>query len=186
VQTVSPIGARGLARLACAFLGVRSFAIAFGALLVTSYQLATIKPHGQRYSSISRFARKAHVMKVALALVLAIDVISPAPAWSQSAVVVRGVGTQTCKTLAASDQVDEKFALQAAQWILGNVTAYFRQASDNPSRSIGDAILLQTVLDVCKNNPDKTIDEAVSLTIQAMPVTSVPKKPVTNILKDEK
>jgi hypothetical protein len=116
-------------------------------------------------------------MKVVLALVLAIGMTSPA--WSQNAAVVRGVGTQTCKTLVASDQVDEKFALQAAQWILGDLSGYFRQASDNPSRSIGDAILLQTVLDVCKNNLDKTIDEAVTLTIASLPTTQVkqPEKP---------
>jgi predicted ribosomally synthesized peptide with SipW-like signal peptide len=135
---------------------------------------------------IGRVERKVCIMKVALALVLATGVTSAA--WSQSVSVVRGVGTQTCKALAASDKVDEKFALQSAQWILGYVTAYFRQASDNPSssRSIGDAILLQTVLDVCKNNPDKTIDEAVTLTIQSMPVTEVPKKPVAEVPQDEK
>jgi len=123
-------------------------------------------------------------MKIVLAVVLATGLMSPA--WSQSTAVVRGVGTQTCKALAASDKVDEKFALQAAQWILGNMTVYFRQVSDNPSRSIGDAILLQTVLDVCKNNPDKTIDEAVTLTIQSMPVTEVPKKAIAEVPKDAK
>jgi hypothetical protein len=123
-------------------------------------------------------------MKVFPVFVFSILLVSPA--WSQSAAVVRGVGTQTCATLAASDKVDEKFALQAAQWILGNVTAYFRQVSDSPSRSIGDAVLLQTVLDVCKNNPDKTIDEAVTLTIQSLPVTAVPKKPVADVPKDGK
>jgi hypothetical protein len=123
-------------------------------------------------------------MKAFLTIVFAIVFVSPA--WSQSTAVVRGVGTQTCKALAASDHVDEKFALQAAQWILGNITAYFRQASDNPSRSIGDAILLQTVLDVCKNNPDKTIDEAVTLTIHSLPVTEVPKKPIAEVPKDGK
>jgi hypothetical protein len=119
---------------------------------------------------------KGNHMKAFLTFVFAI--VFSSPAWSQTATVVRGVGTQTCKTLVASDQVDEKFALQASQWILGNITAYFRQVSDNPSRSIGDAIVLQTVLDVCRNNPDKTIDEAVTLTIHSMPVTQVPKKPV--------
>jgi hypothetical protein len=116
-------------------------------------------------------------MKVALALVLATGMISPA--WSQNAAVVRGVGTQNCKALVASDKIDEKFALQAAQWILGDLTGYFRQAGDNPSRPIGDAILLQTVLDVCKNNPDKTIDEAVTLTIASLPTSAVkkPEKP---------
>ena len=113
-------------------------------------------------------------MKVALALVLATGLVSSA--WSQNAAVVRGVGTQSCKALVASDQIDEKFALQAAQWILGDMTGYFRKESDNPSRATGDAILLQTVLDVCKNNPDKTIDEAVTLTIASLPTTVV-KKP---------
>jgi hypothetical protein len=128
---------------------------------------------GQKYLPSIKLERKVRVMKIALALVLATGVTSSA--WSQSAAIVHGVGTQSCKALAASDQVDEKFALQAAQWILGDLTGYFRQASDNPSRSIGDAILLQTVLDVCKNNPDKTIDEAVTVTISSLP-TSVVKK----------
>jgi hypothetical protein len=129
---------------------------------------------GQKYPSLHKLERKVGVMKVALALVLAVGAISPA--WAQSTAVVHGVGTQSCKTLAASDKVDEKFALQAAQWILGDLTGYFRQASENPSRSIGDAILLQTVLDVCKNNPDKTIDEAVAFTITSLPTSAV-KKP---------
>jgi hypothetical protein len=112
-------------------------------------------------------------MKTLLTLVLAIGIISPASA--QRTAVVRGVGTQTCKTLVASDQVDKQFAQQAAQWILGNLTGYFHQASDDPSRKIADAILLQTILDVCKKNADKTIDEAVTLAIESLPATDVPK-----------
>jgi HdeA/HdeB family len=112
-------------------------------------------------------------MKAVLAFVFAIVVISPTLA--QRTAAVRGVGTQTCKTLVASDQVDKQFALQAAQWILGNITGYFRQASDDPSRTLSDAILLQTVLDVCKKNPDKTIDEAVTLAIGSLPATEVQK-----------
>jgi hypothetical protein len=110
-------------------------------------------------------------MKAILRFVLAMLFISPASA--QQVAVVRGVGTQTCKTLAASDQVDKQFAQQAAQWILGNLTGHFHQASDDPSRKIADAILLQTVLDVCKNNLDKTIDQAVTLAIDALPTTVV-------------
>jgi hypothetical protein len=110
-------------------------------------------------------------MKAVLTFVLAIVFVSPASA--QRVGAVRGVGTQTCKTLVASDQVDKQFAQQAAQWILGNLTGYFRKASDDPSRTIADAILLQTVLDVCKSNLDKTIDEAVALAIDSLPVPEV-------------
>jgi hypothetical protein len=108
-------------------------------------------------------------MKAVLTFVLAMVFVSPASAQR----AVRGVGTQTCKTLVASDQVDKQFAQQAAQWILGNLTGYFRKASDDPSRTIADAILLQTVLDVCKSNLDKTIDEAVALAIDSLPVPEV-------------
>lgn len=110
-------------------------------------------------------------MKAIFIMVVAMAFISPASA--QRVGAVRGVGTQTCKTLVASDQVDKGFAQQAAQWILGNVTGYFRKASDDPSRTFADAILLQTVLDVCKSNLDKTIDEAVALAIDSMPATAV-------------
>src|ERR1700722_178062 len=112
-------------------------------------------------------------MKVFLTFVFAMVFVSPVLA--QRTAVVRGVGTQTCKTLVASDQVDKQFAQQAAQWILGNLTGYFHQASDDPSRKIADAILLQTILDVCKKNADKTIDEAVTLAIESLPATDVPK-----------
>jgi hypothetical protein len=112
-------------------------------------------------------------MKTLLAFVLAIGIVSPALA--QQTAVVRGVGTQTCKTLVASDQVDKTFAQQAAQWILGNLTGYFHQASNDPSRKIADAILLQTILDICKKNADKTIDEAVTLAIGSLPATGVAK-----------
>jgi hypothetical protein len=117
---------------------------------------------------------KESQMKAFLTFVFAIVFVSPVLA--QRTAVVRGVGTQTCKTLVASDQVDKQFALQAAQWILGNMTGYFRQANDDPSRTIADAILLKTVLDVCKNNPDKTIDEAVTLATSALPATEVQKR----------
>jgi hypothetical protein len=110
-------------------------------------------------------------MKAILTLVLATVLISPGSA--QRVGAVRGVGTQTCKALVASDQIHKQFAQQAAQWILGNITGYFRQASNDPSRKFADAILLQTVLDVCKNNLDKTIDEAVALAIDSMPTTEV-------------
>jgi hypothetical protein len=113
-------------------------------------------------------------MKAVLTFILAMVFISPALA--QRVAVVRGIGTQTCKTLVASNQGDKQFALQSAQWILGNMTGYFRQASDDPSRTLGDAIVLQTVLDVCKNSPDKTIDEATTIAISSFPVVEV-KKP---------
>jgi hypothetical protein len=123
-------------------------------------------------------------MKTLLTFVLAIGVVSPALA-QQRTPVVRGVGTQTCKTLVASDQVDKQFAQQAAQWILGNLTGYFRQANEDPSRNIADAILLQTILDVCKQNADKTIDEAVTLAITSLPTTVVPL-PATAVPKSAK
>jgi hypothetical protein len=123
-------------------------------------------------------------MKTALTFVLAMAVISPALAQQRTA-VVRGVGTQTCKTLVASDQIDKQFAQQAAQWILGNLTGYFHQASEDPSRNIADAILLQTILDVCKQNADKTIDEAVALAITSLPTTVVPL-PATAVPKSPK
>jgi hypothetical protein len=114
-------------------------------------------------------------MKAVLALVVTMTLVSPASA--QRVGAVRGVGTQTCKTLVASDQVDKQLAQQTAQWILGNITGYFRKASDDPSRTIADAILLQTVLDVCKSNLDKTIDEAVALSIDSLPATEVKPPP---------
>jgi hypothetical protein len=98
------------------------------------------------------------------------------PMFAQRVVVVRGIGTQTCKTLVASNQGDKQFALQSAQWISGNMTGYFRQASDDPSRTLADAIVIQTVLDVCKDSPQKTIDDAVTVAIASFPVTEV-KKP---------
>jgi hypothetical protein len=64
----------------------------------------------------------------------------------------------------------------AAQWILGNMTGYFRQASDDASRTLGDAILVQAVVEICKKNADKTIDEATTIAISSLPVTDV-KKP---------
>jgi hypothetical protein len=41
---------------------------------------------------------------------------------------------------------------------------------------LGDAVLVQTVLDVCKKNAEKTIDEATTIAIASLPVTEV-KKP---------
>jgi hypothetical protein len=70
-------------------------------------------------------------MKAILTLILMTVFISPALA--QRVAVVRGIGTQTCKTLVASNLGDKQFALQSAQWILGYMTCYFRQASDDPS-----------------------------------------------------
>ncbi len=115
--------------------------------------------------------RKTGSMKAVLAFVLAMELISPT--FAQRATVVRGIGTQTCKALIAADK---QFALQASQWILGNMTGYFRQASDDASRTLGDAILVQAVVDICKKNADKTIDEATTIAISSLPVTDV-KKP---------
>jgi hypothetical protein len=98
------------------------------------------------------------------------------PALAQRVAVVRGIGTQTCKAYVASTQADKKFAQQAEQWIFGSLTSYFRQASDDPSRTLSDAIVLQTVLDICKKNAEKTIDEAVTIAISSFPATEV-KKP---------
>ena len=83
--------------------------------------------------------------------------------------VVRGVGTQTCTKLVALEGTDAQFAQQAAQWILGNVTGYFRQGNDDPLRTLGDIVLVQTVLDVCKKNAEKTIDEVTAMAIVSLP-----------------
>jgi hypothetical protein len=108
-------------------------------------------------------------------LALFLTIIFVAPSMAQRVAVVRGVGTQTCKVLAAADQADKQFALQAAQWILGTITGYFRQASDDPSRTLGDATLVQTVIDVCKKNAEKTIDEATTIAINSLPTTEAKK-----------
>jgi hypothetical protein len=113
-------------------------------------------------------------MKLVLTSILAVSLASPAIA--QRVAVVRGLGTQTCTKLIASERADEQFAQQAAQWILGSVTSYFRQASDDPSRTLGDVVLVQTVVDVCKKNAEKTIDEATAIAIGGLPETEV-KKP---------
>ncbi len=113
-------------------------------------------------------------MKAVLIFVTATMLVSPALA--QRVAVVRGIGTQTCKTFVASNQADKKFAQQAEQWIFGSLTSYFRQANDDPSRTLSDAIVLETVLDVCKKNAEKTIDEAVTIAISSFPATEV-KKP---------
>jgi hypothetical protein len=144
-----------------------------GSKVISTSMTPSLKYAKVRSPQRSVVMREAQV-KAFLTFVFAIVFVSPVLA--QRTAVVRGVGTQTCKTLVASDQVDKQFALQAAQWILGNMTGYFRQANDDPSRTIADAILLKTVLDVCKNNPDKTIDEAVTLATGALPATEVQKK----------
>ena len=69
-----------------------------------------------------------------------------------------------------------QFEIQATQWVLGNLTGYFRQAADDPSGKMGDVMLVQTVFDVCGKSPEKTIDEAVTIVISALPQTEV-KKP---------
>ena len=114
-------------------------------------------------------------MRVIMVVVLATMFVSPAPA--QRAAVVRGIGTQTCTTYVASSQADKKFSQQADQWIFGSLTSYFRQASDDPSRTLSDAIVLQTVFDICKKNAEKTIDEAVTIAISSFPATEVKKPP---------
>ena len=66
-------------------------------------------------------------MKIALTLVLAILLV--APALAQREAVVRGIGTETCKKLIASEHTvasvntDDHFAQQALQWILGSSAA---------------------------------------------------------------
>ena len=119
-------------------------------------------------------------MKIALTLVLAILLV--APALAQREAVVRGIGTETCKKLIASEHTvasvntDDQFAQQALQWILGSITGRFRQANDDPSRTLGDVVLLQTVVDICKRHPEKTIDEATTIGISSLPETEA-KKP---------
>jgi hypothetical protein len=98
------------------------------------------------------------------------------PALSQRVAVVRGVGTQTCTMFVESERADKQFTLQATQWILGTMTGYFRQAADDPSRTLGDAVLVQTVAEICKKNGEKTIDEATTIAIRSLPNTEV-KKP---------
>ena len=98
------------------------------------------------------------------------------PSNAQRVAAVRGVGTQTCATLVASTEKDKQFDQQAAQWILGYLTGYFRQAGDNSSRTLGDVALVQTVIDICKQNADKTIDEATTIAIAAVPNTEVKKQ----------
>jgi hypothetical protein len=113
-------------------------------------------------------------MKIFLTFIFVILLISPT--FAQRTAAVRGVGTQTCKTLNASNQADKQFALQSAQWILGNMTGHFRQTGDDPSRTLGDDIVVRTVLEICSRNPDKTIDDAVTIAISSFPATEV-KKP---------
>ena len=98
------------------------------------------------------------------------------PAAAQRTAAVRGIGTQTCKSFVEASTTDKQFALLAAQWILGNLTGYFRQAADDPSRTLGDDLLVKTVIEVCAKNADKTIDDAVAIVIGSLPESEV-KKP---------
>jgi hypothetical protein len=97
-------------------------------------------------------------------------------AMAQQTALVRGVGTQTCANFVASSRANKQLEQQVTQWILGNMTGYFRQANNDLSRTLGDAALVQTVTEVCKKNADKTIDEATTIAIGAIPTTEV-KKP---------
>ena len=112
-------------------------------------------------------------MKPALVLLYALLLVAPAAA--QRTAAVRGIGTQTCKSLVAANQSQKQFSLQAAQWILGNLTGYFRQTGDDPSRTLSDDVLVKTVMDVCAHNAEKTIDEAVSIAVSSLPTTEIPK-----------
>jgi len=44
------------------------------------------------------------------------------PTMAQRVAVVRGIGTQTCKTYVTSSQADKKLARQADQWVFGSLT----------------------------------------------------------------
>ena len=103
-------------------------------------------------------------------IALAAVALIATPALAQRTAAVRGIGTQTCKTFVASYQSDKVFAQQADQWVLGALTGFFRQSQDDPSRTMGDEIVTRTVFDICKNNPDKTIDEATAIAISSFPV----------------
>ena len=124
-------------------------------------------------ASVAILKGRYKVKQLSAVLILLLPMQS---ALAQRVAVVRGVGTQTCAMLVASDRGDKQFNLQATQWILGTVTGYFRQTADDPSRTLGDAVLVQTVQDVCKKNAEKTIDEATTITIGSLPETEV-KKP---------
>jgi hypothetical protein len=56
------------------------------------------------------------------------------------------------------------------------MTGYFRQANDDPSRTISDDLLVRSIQEIRSSNMDKTIDEAVTIAISSFPVTEV-KKP---------
>ena len=66
--------------------------------------------------------------------------------------------------------------MRASEWILGNLTGYFRQVGDDPTRTLGDDLLVKTVIDICAKNAEKTIDQAVSIAITALPESEI-KKP---------
>jgi hypothetical protein len=108
--------------------------------------------------------------------VLILAALISSPAYSQRVAPVRGIGTQTCKTIIATSEPDKPFQRQGYQWILGYMTGYFRQANDDPSRTISDDLLVRSIQEICSSNMDKTIDEAVTIAISSFPVTEV-KKP---------
>lgn len=114
-------------------------------------------------------------MKAVAICFAALLMISPAAA--QRTAVVRGIGTQTCKSFIEANAADKQFALLVAQWILGNLTGYFRQAGDDPSRTLSDDLLVKTIIDVCAKNSDKTVDDAVTIVIGALPVSEAKKPP---------
>jgi hypothetical protein len=127
------------------------------------------------FSQLHKLWLKGYLkMKSSLLLLSALLVIAPAA--GQQIALVRGIGTQTCKTFVAATEADKPLASQASQWILGNLTGYFRQAGDDPTRTLGDSLLVKTVIDICAKNAEKTIDEAVSIAITALPVSEI-KKP---------
>ena len=99
------------------------------------------------------------------------------PSFAQRATVVRGVGTQLCARFLAGDGGDKQFGQEVSQWILGVLTGYFHQADDDASRTMGDSMLVETVVEVCKKNAEKTIDQATTMVIQALPLADA-KKPI--------
>jgi hypothetical protein len=115
-------------------------------------------------------------MKMKSSWLLLSALLLMAPAAGQRIALVRGIGTQTCKTFVAATSADKPFASRASEWILGNLTGYFRQAGDDPTRTLGDDLLVETVIDICSKNAEKTIDQAVSIAITALPNSEF-KKP---------
>lgn len=111
-------------------------------------------------------------MKIVTLFLSVLLFISAAKA--QRTAVVRGIGTQTCKAFVES--TDKQFAQLVSQWILGNFTGYFRQAGDDPSRMLGDDLLVRTVIEICGKNAEKTIDDALTSALTALPASEV-KRP---------